>query len=174
MARSKRSDEYLCATADRHLAYEVEMLCRTLADFTALAGAKIDGGQPSEITMTALLESWAVHSRVLRAFLFSESRDARADDVLARDFFNGSEWEDIRSAPSATLDTAGKRVGKEIAHLTYTRNSVKPEDRGWEVAAITRELTDGLELFLALVPTKRVPPDLRERCEAWIDLAVPH
>ena len=108
------------------------MLCRTLADLEGLAHARIDGGEPSEITMNALLESWAVHSRVLREFLFSDSGNARrdGDDVLAQDLFNDDEWESIRRRPGAALSKVSARVGKEIAHLTYTRNSVKPEDRG--------------------------------------------
>jgi hypothetical protein len=172
-ARSKQSDDLVRATADQHLAYEIEMLCRTLADLNRLGRAKIDDAEWSQITTTALLESWAIHSRVLRAFLFSESSEARTDDVLAQDFFNDDDWEKIRPTPGAALKEVSPRVGKEIAHLTYTRNSVKPEDRGWEVAAITGELTDGLELFLERVPSKRVPSDLRERCQAWIDLVIP-
>jgi hypothetical protein len=164
--RPRRSDADLCATADAHLFYEVEMLCGALAELNVLERAKHDR-EVSLIMKNALRESWAVHSRALSDFLFSDSRK-QADDVLAQDFFNDTEWEDIRPTLSSEVQEVGRRVGKEIAHLTYTRNEVKPEDRGWRVGATTEELTTALRVFLGRVPEKRVPSDFSDRCEAWI------
>jgi hypothetical protein len=166
LPQPKRSDADLRATADEHLAYEIEMLYRALAELEALERAKHDGAV-SQITKSALFESWAVHSRVLREFLFSRSDQARSDDVLAQDFFNDTEWEDIRPEPSAALEQGARRVGKEIAHLTYTRNQVKPEDRGWPVGPTTHELTTALRLFVHSAPENRLPRDLIDRFEAW-------
>ncbi|HEY4213762.1 MAG TPA: hypothetical protein VGM84_19950 [Steroidobacteraceae bacterium] len=121
-----------------HLAYEIGMLHGT-ADLLSL-------GQHAGTAQNALLESFTVHARSL--FDFLQAASPRDDDVIAEDFFQAPEtWDQIRLQEpiAAALKTARGRVNKEIAHLTYERLTVTPEQKGWA----HQELRLAMDLVLA-------------------------
>jgi hypothetical protein len=127
--RVRRSDEELVAVSE-HLLYEIQMLfgtARTMA--TSIIG---DGKDFQTWSIrNAMVESFTVHTRILLDFLYP-SKMGR-DDVIADDFFdNPSTWVGQRPAESALLTEIHRRVGKEIAHLTYARLDVTPETKPWQ------------------------------------------
>ena len=103
----------------------------------------------------ALLESFTVHARVLLHFLYGSK--SQSDDVLAEDFFDTpSVWQQRRPGKSPLLDTVSKRVGKEVAHLTYKRLEVTPETKPWSYLGIVKEIGLVLMEFSKTVPVSRL------------------
>lgn len=144
--RKTRTDDELRA-ALKHLNYEINMLQDTIKFL-----GKENIPTPVEY---ALLESFAIHARVLIHFLYPSGKIDK-DDVLAWDFFQrmGGKPQDWPDEP-VSFKTARTRVNKEIAHLTYHRQRVKPEDKGWFYAKFGEEILTIVNHFLAAIP-----PDL--------------
>jgi len=110
MARKKRSEQELRAASD-HLFYEIWM-------FQSLARDMASRSFTENVVNNALLESFTIHTRILLDFLFAAK--PQLDDVIAEDFFEDpATWHNVRPPKSEILETVHKRVGKEIAHLTY-------------------------------------------------------
>lgn len=144
MPRSIRSQEEL-QKASNHLFYEIWMF-QTLAQGMALGIA----GQGA--INNSLLESFAIHVRALIGFFYAEN--PRNDDIIADDFFaSPSDWQSLRPPKTEILDKAKRRADKEVAHLTYTRLDITPEQKHWDFLKIFNDLQDLIKLFLDNVTT---------------------
>ena len=87
------------------------------------------------VLANAVVESFAVHARALHDFFYRDR--TKPDDVIASDYFDSpSDWVALRGEPADELAKAVARVNKEVAHLTFSRLSVLPEEKGWSVAEI--------------------------------------
>jgi hypothetical protein len=148
MARKTRTDDELRAVSE-HLHYEAWM-------FLTLARAFATGVFGTGPINNAALEAFTIHARGLLDFLFAE--DPREDDVVAGDFLTGQDWPTIRGEASPILDAVRKRVGKEVAHLTYARLVVKPEAKQWLFLDIAKAMEGLIGSFLAAVPKERLGP----------------
>ena len=127
------------------LYYEVSMLRVTAITFAS----DIFGENVSPI-LNAVLESFAVHVRVLIDFFYSEN--PRKDDIIAEHFFlTPNRWQGIRPPKSETLVKAKTRANKLLAHLTYTRLK-ENLDKRWPVAEIMKDIENVLDFFLQNVP----------------------
>jgi hypothetical protein len=157
-ARKPRSHEELRA-AMAHISYEWQAF-----GSASIAVIKASNpGQPHEVLMRtqlplvrpALLDSLAIHARTLLHFVYP--RDERADDVLARDFI--PDWDALRPAEPADLETFRKRVNKLIAHLTYDRIAVtESESASWFVPGLLEALTAAWNVFVAKLPEELKDP----------------
>jgi hypothetical protein len=142
MARQKRTEVVLRAASD-HLFYEIWML-KTL---TQAMASGIAGEGPMS---NALLESFTIHTRALLDFLYADK--PKPDDVIAEDYFvSPKKWASIRLEKTEILKTVHRRVGKEIAHLTYSRQEVDPEMKQWPFVQIGQEILSICEIFLGSV-----------------------
>jgi hypothetical protein len=143
MNRKQRTQQELQKASD-HLFYEVWML-------TSLARGMASGVFNEGIINNALLESFTLHARAILDFLFSEN--PRPDDVIAEDYFSSPEkWLKIKANKSEKLKNIHLRVGKEVAHLTYFRQTVTPETKAWNFIVIAGEINSVFNEFLELVP----------------------
>ncbi len=143
MKRKQRTEEEL-QKASEHLFYEFWM-------FTSLARGMASGIFNEGIISNALLESFTIHARVLLDFLFSEN--PRSDDVIAEDYIpSQSDWVKIKGSKSEILKDIHKRVGKEVAHLTYYRQKVTLDAKIWNFIEIANEINSIFNKFLNLVP----------------------
>jgi hypothetical protein len=162
VARAARSTRELCKASDR-VAYEIELLYGTLNDLGALLRARYGGADPSPWTRDALIESWTIHVRNMMHFLRGEK--AQRGDILARDFFTGTEWQKL--LPRRPRDDAEKhierRINKEIVHLTFAGAKVTRERKQWQLHAITAKVGDELQVFIDHVPMNRVDPSFHRR-----------
>jgi hypothetical protein len=153
MSRKQRSKEEL-VEASGHLHYEYSMLI-------GLANVQFTGAFGVGIINNALLESFSVHSRILLHFLYS--RKPREDDVIAEDFLDDEDiWLSNRPQKSETLEAIHRRVGKEVAHLTYARHDVTPETKPWPFIEIANEVNSIFTEFIKLVPPKNLDPIWRK------------
>ena len=145
MARKQRAEDDL-RKAFNLLSYEIEML-RSVADRLASGTARC-----IEIN-NALVESFAIHIRVLIEFFYSEQ--PRCGDVIAEDFFTNPEhWHRVRPPKSEILKTAQKRAHKELAHLTYARLEVSPKQKPWKHGCIREDMDKVIAEFLRVIPKR--------------------
>jgi hypothetical protein len=108
----------------------------------------------------AFLESWTIHARNLLDFFYSPQgpkKQPRTDDVIAEDFFDEPFcWINNRPSPSDRLQELAKRVGREIAHLTYVRTDFGVTGPKWPSGRITNEFRQIIFKFCELVPSERI------------------
>jgi len=142
LGRKKRSPEEL-RQASNHLHYEVWMLeCMAIGIHSGLAG--------KSAIHNAFIESFVIHARVLLDFFYPLK--PRPDDVVAIDFCDRAKtWEQARPEKTDILKTIQKRVGKEAAHLTYSRQEVSQEQKHWDHPNIARDIGVLVDCFLSVV-----------------------
>jgi hypothetical protein len=96
----------------------------------------------------ACIEAFAIHARLLEAFLWDRPSKHHPDDALAIDFFGGGEWEAIRErVQRSELDELRDRAGHEIAHLSYKLVNEADEARRWKFDVIGGVIGNTLRLF---------------------------
>lgn len=143
MARREKNDDDLKAASD-HLHYEIQMLRGTMA---LLASGAIG----TSILSNALIESFTIHARALMDFLYP--KQSKESDVLAEDFFDDANtWVATRPDEPPAFGTARGRVNKEIAHITYDRQLVTPELKGWGFITLGNAILEVVQVFLRTVP----------------------
>lgn len=151
--RPTRSDAELQG-ASGHLQYEVWM-------FIELADSLAVGRDIPLIVKNALVEAFTVHARALLSVFYPSN--PRPDDVLATDYFDDpSTWERERPPLSSALQLVDRRVGKEVAHLTYARLAVSPEQKQWPFLAIAQDMAQVVISFDRLAPASRLGSQWRE------------
>jgi len=142
---SKRTPEELREASD-HLYYEIGML-------QSMAGVLASGALGESQLKNAALESFALHARVLLEFCYSDKPHPVHPDVIAANFFeDASSWINERPPKTELLAGIHDRVGKQVAHLSYKRQDVTPEDKKWSFAQIATDLQVVLDTFYYLVP----------------------
>lgn len=142
MSRIRRSPDAL-QNLSEHLFYEFWM-------FNSLAQTMSLGIFGHSVLNNAVLESFTLHARALLDFLYAER--PRADDVIAEDYFdNPVDWLTVRPNKTELLMVIHKRVGKEVAHLTYARLDVTAQEKRWHYAQIANDLKVVFDTFLANV-----------------------
>jgi hypothetical protein len=165
MSKITRDVEDLRA-ASKHVYYEIAMVA-ALAELLQRPAAP-SNPRDSEVVHNALLESFAMHARVLADF-FGLGRRPSDDDVVASDFVDGPAAQRLRDRllADARFEPVRVRVNKDLAHLTYTRTEYGPEGRQWNAHDVFLALQDVLNEFAVHVRREQVDDEL------WRDLVEP-
>lgn len=143
MGRKNRTKDVL-RTASDHFHYEYGM-------FGTLARAMSTGVFGEGALNNAVLESFIIHARAVMDFLYSKS--PHVEDIIAEDFFDEpDDWRMPRPKQTDVLVSARKRVGTEVAHLSYERQNVTPEKKPWPLSEITIDVAVVARKFLDVVP----------------------
>lgn len=144
------ADDDLARWAREHLVYEGRMLA-----FAAVRLAERQG-LPRDPESNALLESFVVHVRCLRDFLWGRRRDRQPHDAFAVDFCAPGEWERVRGdVPGLLGGRLLHRAGREVVHLTYHRFSVDAASKDWDCGEIFDMIASSLErLAITAMPTR--------------------
>ena len=151
-SQMRRKPEELRGISEEVL-YELQMLFGTAQLRDDIQGTEL--GAMSWPQKMACIESFALHARVLEAFLWDRPRKAYPDDALAIDFFDDGVWESIRGRVQRTaLDDLRARAGHEIAHLSYKRVDKPEAARKWKFDVIAGVIGNAFRLFL-----ENVAPD---------------
>jgi hypothetical protein len=135
-----------------HVLYEIEMFSYT----TDLLTPELWQGVPAFMATgahNALIESFTIHVRALRDFLYAEPR---GDDASAADYFPEGVWSAIRLPEPDVLRDARRRTGKEIAHLTYARLDGEADGKLWPHREIVDALRSALFRFIDRVDRELV------------------
>jgi hypothetical protein len=133
-----------------HLCYEIKMLLTTDLLLMRETETPRDPIRLDEWTIhNALFESHTLHARALYAFFFQGPR--KSGDAVASDYV--TDWHRKRPKPAVILSTVSRRVGKEIAHLSYGRLAYKTdEDRQWAFTDVTKALIAVINAWLTKAP----------------------
>ncbi len=145
--RSARTDEELKETAEGPIVYEVDMLrkCTSVLSWP-----------PNQMTQSVALESFLIHVRNLRDFLYGAGTNP--DDVVAGDFFPGlGQWEAIRPPMPKVIEDNRERLNKTLAHISYSRLKYKGSAKAWPSQQIASELIAVVRVFLRHLPQNRSP-----------------
>ena len=127
-----------------HVRYELDML-------TIIAAALTSGIAGKSPLNNSLIESFAIHVRNLIDFLWPNNPSN--DNVIADDFFNDKTiWLNIKPQITGNLNKARLRAHKEIAHISYDRLKVRPENKPWDFITITKEISYAMNLFFNSIP----------------------
>ena len=118
-----------------HLCYERWTLLATRQKFSATEWAALD-----RVSKNVYVESHAIYARNLTEFLFGSKL---GHVVQARHYV--PTW---KEKPSGSLGRALGRVAIEIAHLSYDRANVRPEDKPWG-PELASEIDSVLKRWLA-------------------------
>jgi len=121
-------------------------------------------GSPAErlsVLHNALIESFAIHARVLLDFFYGSTNSRNQDDVFPEHFFLDAEmWRAERPYLSdEDKKLIKRRVGKEIAHLTYARQKVELEDKPWPISDIVDVIDAAAKKFFDMAPIELLRPD---------------
>lgn len=117
-------------------------MLRSLANIMA---SNIFGAGPIN---NSVLEAFVIHTRNLIYLLFAENPNN--DHVVASDFI--TNWKELCPEKSDFLQKSEQRAHKEIAHLSYDRQKVTPEDKPWEYVRVANEVLEIFKLFIENVP----------------------
>jgi hypothetical protein len=134
--------------SSEHLLYEIEMLCQ-LANYIkyrrvdSVTTAFPDGGGTAR---NAIIEAFAVHSRVLHDFFFYRRSTVDKPDVLARQYVK--DW---KEKPPPILKPLIRRVGQEIVHLSHGRASLVEEAKSWRHEEMRDAFADLVRRFVQQV-----------------------
>lgn len=156
MTAINRSDEELRRWAHEHLVYEAGMLLHAVG--------KAADPRLSETDRNAFIESFAIHVRCLRDFLWRDDR-AKPEDALASDFCAAGSWEEARGElPKALQEIEGdrNRIGREIVHLTYHRLDIAAESKDWNMGELLRVIAEALARFSEIAEPQRLAEETRE------------
>jgi hypothetical protein len=157
-----RQQKRIAITAE-HLPYEIEMLYHTAVRLFAAGVPTV----PDAVTRCALLESFALHLRVLVDFLWNDRR-GQPEDALAGDFFPDGEWRALRPPKPSSLTAAAKKAGMQVAHLSYNRIPLTPDQKGWR-GSLLCDIAPALRAFVDHVPREDVSTDFVPRMEAVLN-----
>jgi len=132
-------DEAKKKKAVEHIVYEIMMFNGT--------SIKLHSGIQDQFEINTLLESFAVHSRNLFDFFYTENR--YKDDILANDFIIKKKEFKSKRTKKRILENLTNKANKQIAHLTYSRNNYNRSTKGWSVSAITKNMNKTILSFLS-------------------------
>jgi hypothetical protein len=142
--------------AAKHVKYEVAMLLYAAEHLGGFHSSPM--ATPTGTEKNMALESFLLHVRNLRAFLYPSLQPVGNDDVVASDFL-GERWaRDIGDDPGV-LASDKQRLNRMLAHLSYSREEfIAAGDHGWEVAQMAVAILQQMDAFLA---------KLSERAASW-------
>ena len=157
---NKRREQKL-RKASEHLLYELNML-------SSLTRILTSGAFSKGAINNAFIESFAVHARILIYFLYAEN--PRNEEVVAYKYFSKrEEWEKktIRPNLSKILRDTDKRANVQVAHLSFDRQKVTPEQKEWHFIAIYKEIMEVMYKFVEVVRDDLIVPGLKRLMQEW-------
>jgi|WetSurMetagenome_2_1015567.scaffolds.fasta_scaffold93918_2 hypothetical protein len=132
---------------NKHFLYEVSM---TFDLF--FLDINSNNSKQKNILDNIRLESFIFHARNLIDFYYEKNKKGERyhkDDAWAIDYFDDEElWYENRPDISDWKDEFLKRAGKQIAHLTYSRLEINPENKEWNIYEIEKPLKRITILFI--------------------------
>lgn len=140
-------------TAAHHVGYEIEMLMYS-GEYIGW-GHSSPPSTPTGNDRNMALESFLLHFRNLRAFLCPSLQTVSSDDILASDYLNRTDPEDIGD-PQRFHAAEKARLDKMLAHLSYTRAKyISSDDHFWPGALMTKSIIEEFIKFVPLLPDAR-------------------
>jgi len=142
--------KYTLKKATEHLCYETSMFYQTLMILT----------QPhSQVEVNILLDSFAIHTRNLFDFFYPKQKSKKnpkikfkKDDTFAFDYLDSPGNFKRDKTKKKYLRFILRKVDKQVAHLTYTRNRYNPKTKPWPFVDICQKMYKTLKAFYEELP----------------------
>ncbi len=148
--RRSYSDQQLLDYSEEHLLYELKMFRWVVQNLPP----------DKSFLLSASLESFAIHLRGLIEFFYKTPNKARADDLVAADFFDPpGSWKP--GAIPKSLSDARERTNKEIGHITYKRKGATDPTKPWPVTELFNEVHAIAQKFGAGASSKKLHPSVK-------------
>jgi len=136
--------------ATEHLLYEIETFYQTLALLT----------QPrNQIEVNILLDSFTLHLRNLFYFFYPLQKSSKNlkikfkhDDMFVFDYIDKPGYFRRNKTKKKDLRFILRKVDKQVAHLTYTRNRYSLKTKSWPFIDIGKKMTKTLISFYDSLP----------------------
>ena len=147
------SEKQLIELSGEHLYYEIWMLFEV-----AELVKKETQGTP---IFNALLESFIVHAGILIEFfcdLGSHPSIASVTDYVTK----AKEWKDFVYPYERYFVVVRQRRNAELAHLSYDRLNVRPQNKLWHGSTIMRHMKTIISQFLDTAEPKLLHPRMYE------------
>jgi heme exporter protein D len=146
VVRQQFTDEALSAFADKHISYEVSMVCHGVYMWQS-AGAML-----APEASFCFIESILIHLRLLDDFLSRRARSTRmdqgerieVDDVLALDYF--PEW----VSSSDLLSGRRRAINSYVAHVSMSRDEID-----WDIPQLAQSVIEEFARFLSEIQRQR-------------------
>lgn len=133
---------------------------------------------------TALVESFALHTRALVDFFYANKPSKRdQDNAYAIDFFDPpAVWPSLRPDQGRWLSAIRLRAlkdvnpnvdrfGEHVGHLTYADRPVSDYARGWPTVQVTRAIGAAVRVFGEHVDSAKVEPDFKAKARRELPAA---
>jgi hypothetical protein len=149
-----------------HLAYEVEMITWTAGILNSIASLKgLDSNDLIRGMNNGLVESFAIHFRVLRDFLYY--RPHGNDNVVVEDYVDDQTLSRLRPQESRLLNGAWCKATKEVVHLSRDRVLRSAQSQAgqhrWDSVAIAGELLRVLAAVAGEINASKLAPGVKEK-----------
>lgn len=140
-------DELISATEAQKLEildYEISMLRETCN--------KLNFSQQTIFERNLLLESLAIHARLLIEFFYNDKRERYPNDLIAQDFLSNTiDWKTQRPPKTELLKNAQFKADKQLAHMSLYRIEIaKNNSKGWDWKGINRDMENVINKFQIL------------------------
>ncbi len=129
------------------LEYEISMFRDTCNQLQSLKNST------NPFFMNLLIESLAIHSRVLIGFFYPENEQKKyLNDLIAQDFLPNINWSLTRPVLTDILQEARNKADKQLAHLSVWRFKLSQDNKKhWNPVVISRDLEKVIEEFYKLI-----------------------
>lgn len=121
------SNKYSTKRAIEHIVYEIMMFEET--------SHKLLSNVQDQFEKNVLIESYAIHSRNLFDFFYTKRKIK--DDMIANDFLLKKKEFKVKRVKKRILQNLTRKTNKQIAHLTYSRNTYNSATKPWNVPKIS-------------------------------------
>ena len=108
---------------------------------------QLRSGSISQFKQNLLVESLAIHTRILIVFFYSNKKNK--NDIIVQDLLPKSkDWRKIRPSLTQTLEDAKEKANKQLAHLSLWRlKLVRNNRKGWDHSKIKEDMEKVIEKF---------------------------
>jgi hypothetical protein len=141
----------------KHLKYEWEMFCNTATLLERFASSQPQMERNTPGLWSAIVESFALHTRILTEFLFKDE-DKRHGNPRAFHFVK--EWNQYRTSHQKKdqfLKGWWTNASQQVSHLTYDRARIPIADFDWHYIRIREELALEMNEFRKMLRSKGHP-----------------
>ena len=166
----KLTPEQLKDFSKQHICYEISSLLSAMNLYCGVPSSKADTLEDhfQLAAQNSFLECTILHARCLFEFLYVDKK-IKDDDSKAIDFFpDPLTWIATRTGLPDGLANLSFRTGKEIAHLTYHRQSLSEIEKTWDIRQITRDLLACLIKFAEGADPNRLHAEVKMTIDFWV------
>lgn len=135
--RKLGDDDLISATEEQKLEildYEIGMFRETCKQLIF--------SQQTIFERNLLLESLAIHLRLLMEFFYNNKKKRYPNDLIAQDFLlNKIDWKTQRPPKTELLENSQFKADKQLAHISLYRIEIaKNNNKGWDWKGISRDM----------------------------------